>query len=253
MDNVKGVYMKKSLLLLSSLLLSSVAWGRQAQTQAMLNVRTVNGTVTNYPYQLKFQNGDLTDNADGTMTVSDSTAALATTAIVITSSLQSGATFFVSSGTAVNFYASSATITNLSGTTTNDSACPTCVGAYLSSATVPSVASTGSNQYFTIVSMPLTAGDWDISGVIQCTAAGATVTVELGGIGTAAGNSSTGFVLGDTAIGTYPPTAVTDTGLSIPNVRASLSGTTTYYLKAFMTFTVATPGCLGRLSARRVR
>lgn len=34
-----------------------------------LNIRTINGAVSNYPYQLKITNGTLTDNGDGTMTL----------------------------------------------------------------------------------------------------------------------------------------------------------------------------------------
>lgn len=105
--------MKRYLILFASLLMASSALARQAMTPAPINVRSADGTVSNYPYQLKFPNGDLTDNADGTMTVADSTAALSASAIIRTSTLQSGATFYVSSGTAVNFNSSTATISTL--------------------------------------------------------------------------------------------------------------------------------------------
>lgn len=60
--------MKKLILLLPVLLASSVAWGRQNGTPPPLNIRTNDGTVSNYPFQLKVPNGSLTDNNDGTMT-----------------------------------------------------------------------------------------------------------------------------------------------------------------------------------------
>src|SRR5438477_414934 len=93
MDDVRR-FMKKLLLVFSSLLMGTLCWSRQAMTPAPLNVRTVDGTVSNYPYQLKVPNASLADNADGTMTLLSTGAYISNSA-----SLQSGATFFVSSGT----------------------------------------------------------------------------------------------------------------------------------------------------------
>lgn len=36
-----------------------------------INIRSNNGSVSNYPYQLKFQDGTVTDNGDGTMNISN--------------------------------------------------------------------------------------------------------------------------------------------------------------------------------------
>lgn len=176
-----------------------------------------------------------------------------TLAISAITSLSVSTATLISSATITNVTVTTITPTGIRGTSTNDNANPGNYGAYLSSSTVPAVSSTGSNQYFTIVSLTLTAGDWDLSGVVSCTNIGATVTVMGGGIGTGAGNSSSGLLNGDTIFFGSTPNATTDAGISIPSVRASLSSPGTYYLKAFMTFTVATPACSGRLSARRPR
>jgi hypothetical protein len=69
-----------------------------------LNVRTQNGNITNYPYQLQLPNNSLTDNNNGTMTVNFSSSDLvggSTQYIQNTNTLQ-GATFYTSSGTATN-------------------------------------------------------------------------------------------------------------------------------------------------------
>lgn len=243
--------MKKSILLLGSFFITSICFGRQ--TPAPLNVRSSDGTVSNYPYQLKFPNGDLTDNADGTMTVADSTTAINASAIIRTSTLQTGATFYVSSGTAVNFYASSATITHIFGTTTNDNATVGTYGEQVSTQTSSNVSFPGTGTYSDLVSITLTAGDWDVSAVGFATANGATVVTAAFAITTTQGNSASGIDNASNSINITPPTATTNISGTIPSVRASISATTTYYLKITSTFSVATPQCQGRLTARRMR
>lgn len=98
MDNV----MKNLYLLLGMLVVASFCWSRSVMTNPPLNVRTVDGTTSGYPYQLKVTNSSLTDNGDGTMTLAYSTAS-ANSGIFNQNTLQSGATFYVSSGTATNF------------------------------------------------------------------------------------------------------------------------------------------------------
>lgn len=135
------------------------------------------------------------------------------------------------------------------GSTLADNAAAGNVGEYISSSTVLR-ASTGSNQYFTVAQITLSAGDWDLSGMV--TFDGTSVTASVGGIGTGSGNSSSGLVAGDTSQSIPPPTAAYDTGVTIATVRASISGSTTYYLKSFMTFS-GSAFSAGRISARRVR
>lgn len=52
--------------LLILLLSATASW---ADITSHLNIRTTDGAVSNYPYQLKVTTGTLTDNGDGTMTL----------------------------------------------------------------------------------------------------------------------------------------------------------------------------------------
>lgn len=238
--------MKKLSLVFVALFMGSVAWGKQTQTQAMLNIRSVNGVVSNYPYQLKVPNSSLTDNADGTMTLS---------VLISTSVLQSGTTIYASSATIVTFYSSTATITNLVGTTTNGNAAPGSYGEYRSSVTASVTPFPTSNTFGDILSLSLTAGDWDVTAIGKLTGSGGASTTELEfALTTTAGNDGTGIVGGDNDW--HDVFAATINGSRngvVPNVRFSLSATTTVYFKYYALYTVATPVIQGRMSARRVR
>lgn len=140
------------------------------------------------------------------------------------------------------------------GTNTNDSAAAGFIGERISSTiAAASRVTITSTQYTDVTSISLTAGDWDV--VALTSFEGSVTGTQLGlGIGTASGNSSTGLVFGDNTLSTTTmPTSNSDIGLSIPSYRVSLSGTTTYYLKVFGTYTVGTLKAYGRISARRVR
>lgn len=110
-----------------------------------------------------------------------------------------------------------------------------------------------STQWGDLTSISLTAGDWDVSSVILAGANGATVVEWRTGISATSGNSSAGLTAGDNQANCLPPTATANSSMTIPCFRVSISSTTTYYLKYFADYSVATPQALGRLSARRVR
>lgn len=141
---------------------------------------------------------------------------------------------------------------SIRGTTTNDSATAAFVGEYVSSVAGYTNFPT-TDQYGDLTSISLTAGDWDVSVAFETVYGTATVTQVITGISTTTGNSGTGLVDGDSSVRCVGPTATADASLSIPCLRASLSGTTTYYLKYRSQYTVATPQAKGRISARRVR
>lgn len=139
------------------------------------------------------------------------------------------------------------------GTTTNDNAPTYRVGEYISS--VMSVGPWGplSGAFGDLTSISLTAGDWDVTGQLYTTANGATVTNILVGISITSGNSGSGLVTGDSRMDGLGPTAATDMGISVNNVRFSVSATTTVYLKYFAVYSAAVPKAGGRISARRIR
>ncbi len=172
--------------------------------------------------------------------------------IRLSSTLQAGATFFVSSGTVVSFNASSATITHIIGTVTNDSGTVGSYGEYVSSA-APVLAPVPTNgQFGDAAAIVLTAGDWDVSANMAFKLNGATITLIFMGIGTTSGNVDPSC-LGDCSAEGFPPTAATNSSLAVPAYRISIASQTTVYLKVLSNYSVATPQIQGRISARRVR
>lgn len=139
------------------------------------------------------------------------------------------------------------------GTTTNDTAAVGRLGEYITSGVIAFTNVPLTTVVGDLASISLTAGDWDISAVIAAFANGATVTAWAGGIGTTTGNSFGGSTEGDNRLFGALPTAATDMGIAIPPWRVSIAATTTYYLKIYAAYTVATPQASGRISARRVR
>lgn len=144
--------------------------------------------------------------------------------------------------------------TNIRGTTTNDSAATGFVGEYVEAVQASYANAPTSGQYGDVTSISLTAGDWDVSAVLEWNLnTGTAMTNPIIGIGTASGNSSSGLSGGNTSFETTPPTSSSNMGQSIPVVRKSLSATTTIYLKYLATYSGGTPRARGRISARRVR
>ena len=140
------------------------------------------------------------------------------------------------------------------GTTTNDAATAGNTGEYVESV-VGSVSNGSTGNWSDITSISLTAGDWDVTGIINHQANGATITQARMGISATSGNSTTGLVDGSNS--TDLPIAVNGVrfaGGAIPSYRVSIATTTTYYLKMNCVYSVATPQTLGaRISARRIR
>lgn len=148
----------------------------------------------------------------------------------------------------------STTSTVLKGTTTNDSAAAGNIGEIISSTISTPTNFPLTGVYGDLTSISVTAGDWDISGGVFQTANAATVTEVSMGISTTTGNSTAGLVGGDNRIdGIGAVTGTRNAGYVVASYRASLTATTTYYLKYESNFTVATPQAVGRISARRVR
>jgi hypothetical protein len=75
------------------------------------------------------------------------------------------------------------------------------------------------------------------------------------GISTTSGNSNTGLVNGSNLYAGPGPVAATGGGASgsVASWRKNVSGSTIVYAKYRASFSVATPQCYGRLSARRVQ
>lgn len=148
------------------------------------------------------------------------------------------------------------------GTTTNNNASAGFIGEFITS----TVAVAGQVTLTTattanVTSISLTAGDWDVSGVVDYTFAATTSYTSI-----TAGISLTSATLatqpGGSGLGTDPnssfstpaqvPTALPFT-MEIAPVRVSIAATTTVFLVTQATFTVAGLQAYGTIRARRVR
>lgn len=143
------------------------------------------------------------------------------------------------------------------GTATNDSAAAGNVGELISStvASASAVALTTATSA-NVTSISLTAGDWDVSGVvIHKFAATTTTTLMQIGISTTSATLPTATT-GATDYNVLRQASSApggDTAQLIGPHRISLSATTTVYLVANDTFATSTDAAYGTLRARRVR
>lgn len=142
--------------------------------------------------------------------------------------------------------------TSVRGTTTNDDAAAGYDGEY-ATGTLASGSATGLTTATpkNVTSVSLTAGDWDVTGVIDYVLGAATCTHFK------SGSSSTSATFGGQDSFADMPlitTLLSDTfGHVLPTQRFSLSATTTVYLVAQATFSAGTVDAYGTIRARRVR
>lgn len=135
------------------------------------------------------------------------------------------------------------------GTTTNNNANAGSIGEYITASGTSISLTTGTA--INITSISLTAGDWDVSGVIEFNPAGSTVITGMfasvstttGTLG-AMGQRSSAQTTHSAGVGDQLPTPVT---------RLSLASTTTVYLVANQFFSTSTCTASGLIRARRIR
>lgn len=139
------------------------------------------------------------------------------------------------------------------GTATNNDAAAGYIGEVVRSQTGTGVSATGTGQWFDVTSISLSAGDWDLSCVVSGILNSATSTRMKIGMSSTSGNSTTGLVEGDNLGEAPPPLSAANCITVLPGFRVSLSGSTTYYLKAYYDYSAGTPKAMGRISARRAR
>lgn len=133
------------------------------------------------------------------------------------------------------------------GTTTNNNAVAGAVGEYLEATQSTNVPLTN-NVATNVTSLSLTAGDWDVSGVVSVAASGANLGNTLGGVGTTSAAIP--------PLGQYWQSSVasaTAAAHAVPTVRFSISATTTVYLIGYGGFATGTANATGKIRARRVR
>lgn len=142
------------------------------------------------------------------------------------------------------------------GTNTNNNACTGCIGEVISSSIASgSAISLTSSTAVNITSITLTAGDWDISAFAGFTPAATTSMTQYAlSISTTTGtlDAATPFALTKFSQAANVPAGL-DSELFAGPVRASLSGSTTYFLVARGIFAVSTETAYGAIRARRMR
>lgn len=174
---------------------------------------------------------------------------------IASTTILQGATFYANSSVVLSSYVVfSPTTMGIKGTTTNDNADIGLYGEYKSSTSLALATNfPASGTFGDLVSMSLTAGDWDITGVINCTLNGSTIQAWLVGISLTGGNNGATLNAGDSRSDGAIPTTTYDVTNTVSVDRFQLTTTTTVFLKFLATYSVGNPKATGRLSARRVR
>jgi hypothetical protein len=147
------------------------------------------------------------------------------------------------------------------GTTTNNNANAGSIGEVVSSSVavgsaVSVTTATSATSGKTVTSISLTAGDWDVFGILGLNGTATTnFTVMAGGINTTTDNLSSLYE--ERAELIYGVSGLVPAGSPVsfttPTTRVSIASTTTYYLVAYAQFTVSTATGFGRITARRMR
>lgn len=146
----------------------------------------------------------------------------------------------------------------LPATATNDSASAGNLGQEII-ASLPNGSASGlpNNTGVSIVTLALTAGDWDASGVLHIKGPSSTVVNYVGAtISTVLSASPTGddvFSTYQSLGGSAPFSVVSTISVRTGPGRISLSGSTNVYLNAQVGFATSTPSAYGTIRARRVR
>jgi hypothetical protein len=142
------------------------------------------------------------------------------------------------------------------GTATNDNAAAGYIGEYVSSSvaqasSIPAVLNTAVN----ITSISLTAGDWDVDGMVYYLPDGSTAwDLFLASVSTTSATQASrdtggqGILKVSGGFGTG-----ISSGLYAPMRRISIASTTTVYLVGTISFSAGSPTMYGTIRARRMR
>lgn len=104
-----------------------------------------------------------------------------------------------------------------------------------------------------VTSISLTAGDWDVSGVVGFTGVSGNTTVYAAGISTTSATFPPEPYLGGITLLGHVSGANGNQVLPISNFQVNVSSTTTVYLIAQCTFTTGAANAYGGIRARRIR
>lgn len=142
---------------------------------------------------------------------------------------------------------------NLPATATNDSASAGNVGEFISSTVLnASQVALTNNTAANVTSISLTAGDWDVEGIVWAAfGAGTTCSYFTAWISTTSASVPT--APGSGAFNQIQAAITGNSALLTGKIRISIAATTTVYLSVQMGFAVNNMGAYGFIGARRVR
>jgi len=210
-----------------------------ANTQAIFTCILTSGTTA------ASWNSDYNYSTAGVLSItgtSNQVIASSSTGAITLSTPQSIATSSAVQFGSVSF----STTSGIIGTTTNNNAAAGSVGEFITNTTSGTSMSNGVSVNLTSIS--LTAGDWDVFGIM-------TYLPTSGATQVAAGANTTSATLPGTAsqLATLTPNNLGSGIFPITYSRQSLSGTTTVYLVGNVVFSAGTCSGNGTLYARRAR
>ena len=151
--------------------------------------------------------------------------------------------------------AGTAVLGQIPGTATNDAASTGKIGEFATAnATAAGAIALTNNSATSAISLPLSAGDWDVWGQAVFKAAAITVTTLLtAGINsTAAQPAITSGGLAQLGLGAGL-TGIGDTSVNVGPTRLSLAAAGTAFLMGTLAFSVSTASLYGVIQARRAR
>lgn len=137
-------------------------------------------------------------------------------------------------------------------TQTNDNAAAGFLGEYFSGLlAVGSASGLSTTVASNVLSLNLTAGDWDVMANLNITTTSATMTASSAGLSTTSATLPTD---GSEVNSGVQVTLVSEkNSITLPRKRVSVSGNTTVYLVGSATFSAGTVAVYGQINARRVR
>lgn len=149
-----------------------------------------------------------------------------------------------------------AAVGQIPGTATNDSAAAGNIGEFaFANLTSGAALILSNNSATTVVALPLTAGDWDVWGIVVFKAATLTVvTVADAGVSTSSGTQPglASGAQGELGFGSGL-TGIADTSVAAGPARISLAASGTAFLVGTLTFATSTAAAYGVIQARRCR
>lgn len=211
------------------------------------------GVINGAVYRYRAESSDLSQWEIGYGAYNTGTGVLARTTVLFNSSgTTSKINFSVAPQVAIVFLAEDFKATgDIPGTATNDNPSAGSIGEFVTAGiAIGSEITLSTGVQTNVVSISLTAGDWDVWGTAAFDTGGSTVVAAT--IGSV---STTSATLAAPSSGAYFNVAgnVSNTIASTGTTRLSLSATTTVYLVAYSTFTVSTQKVYGGIFARRRR